>query len=261
MPITKTDARGGIHAITTLEEWYAYAPPKSPTQWRVGRSALEIARAWLGNGDGSLPKEVAKILASHREFGVLSNWHAQPEARLHFDSFPGEPRNSDILVLAEDGFGPYVLAVEGKADEAYGETVAKALTNASKRRKLNPSSNGVTRLEQLAASLLALTLDAPTLAVLRYQLLTACAGVVAEANRRGVQRAVMLVHEFITSETEDYKHERNARDLGAFLGQISRGSIVNCKEGLLHGPFTSQTHPQVRLFIGKVSRVLRDRGN
>lgn len=92
---------------------------------------MEIARAWLGNGDVSFPQEVAAILSAHAEFGAVLSWQAEPEARLHFDNFPGEPRNSDLLVVAEDNFAPYLLAVEGKADEPYGETVGKALVNAA----------------------------------------------------------------------------------------------------------------------------------
>lgn len=256
MPITKSDARG-VHAISTLEEWHAYAPPKSPSHWRAGRSAMEIARAWLGNGDGSLPQEVAAILTAHAEFGAVLSWQAEPEARLHFDNFPGEPRNSDLLVLADDSFGSYVLAVEGKADEPYGETVGKALVNAANRLRGNPRSNGRARLEQLAAALLPLDIGPEVLNALRYQLLTACAGAVAEASRRGLSRAVMLSHEFITNETTDKKHHANARDLDAFLTQIAGGNAVSAQGGHLLGPFTHRSHPRVRLYLGKVSRVTR----
>jgi hypothetical protein len=258
MTITKTNARG-VHVISTLEEWYTYAPPKSPSHWRAGRSAMEIARAWLGNGDGSLPEEVAAIVSSHPEFGAVVSWSAEPEARLHFDSFAGEPRNSDLLVLAEDNFGPYLIAVEGKADEPYGETVGKAAVNAAKRLLENPRSNGMARLEQLATALLPPGIPSEILNALRYQLLTACAGAVAEANRRGLARAVMLVHEFITTETEDMRHQSNARDLDAFLTQMSPGeAAVSLQEGHLLGPFGHSGYPEVRLYVGKVSRMMRN---
>lgn len=256
MPITKTDALGQ-HMISTLQDWYSYAPPKSPSHWRAGRSAMELARAWLGNGDGSLPQEVGAILSAHAEFGRVVSWGAEPEARLHFDSFPGEPRNSDLLVLAEDHFGPYLIAVEGKADEPYGETVGKATVNAAKRLRENPRSNGMARLSQLAAALLPHGISPEILSALRYQLLTACAGAVAEANRRGLVRAVMLVHEFITTETEDTKHQSNARDLDAFLTQMS-GEAVCVQEGHLLGPFTHAAYSGVRLYVGKVSRMMRN---
>lgn len=218
---------------------------------------MEIARAWLGNGNGSLLQEVAAILSAHPGFGAVMNWIAEPEARLHFDSFPGEPRNSDLLVLAEDNFGPFLIAVEGKADEPYGETVGKATANAAKRLLENPRSNGMARLVQLAAALLPSDIGPESLNALRYQLLTACAGAVAEANRRGLARAVMLVHEFITSETEDKKHESNARDLNAFLAQLSGGEAMSAQAGHLLGPFKHAAYSGVRLYLGKVSRTMR----
>jgi len=70
----------------------------------------------------------------------------EPEARLPFDSFAGEPRNSDLLVLAHDVHGPYVLAAEARADEPYGETVADAFADALERRIANPRSNVIARI-------------------------------------------------------------------------------------------------------------------
>ena len=221
---------------------------------------MEIARAWLGNGDGSLPQEVSAILSTHPEFGAVVRWDAEPEARLHFDSFPGEPRNSDMLVLAEDDRGAYLISVEGKADEPYGETVGKAAVNAAKRLREHPRSNGMARLEQLAAALLPPGISSEVLNALRYQLLTACAGAVAEANRRGLVRAVMLVHEFITTENENTKHQRNARDLDAFMTQLSFGEpVASAQEGRLLGPFRHASYSGVRLYVGKVTRAMRPR--
>ncbi len=67
-----------------------------------------------------MPPEVLAALATHPNFGPVLSWEAVPEARLRFDSFAGEPRNSDLVVHAEDASGPYVLAIEAKADETYG---------------------------------------------------------------------------------------------------------------------------------------------
>jgi hypothetical protein len=46
--------------------------------------------------------------------------------KLPFDGFAGEPRNTDALVVAQDGFGSYVIAVEAKADEPFSATVAES---------------------------------------------------------------------------------------------------------------------------------------
>lgn len=215
---------------------------------------MEVARAWLAGGT-ALPSEVANALASHPSFGEALAWEAEPDAKLHFDDFPGEPRNTDILVLATDASGPYVLAVEAKADEPYGDTVEKTLAAAHRRRRENARSNGVKRAESLVY-LLPAAPDASLLRTgdLRYQLLTACAGAVAEAKRRGVSRAVMLVHELVSRETKPEKHARNAADLAAFVSRLAGARLDAVVDGQLYGPFTLAIAERVTLFVGKVSR-------
>jgi hypothetical protein len=83
--------------LLTLEAWERYAGPKSASQWVDGRSAKEVARAWLGAGAGKLPSEVGLALESHASFGRVLRWEAEPKGRLPFDAFAGEPRNSDLV--------------------------------------------------------------------------------------------------------------------------------------------------------------------
>lgn len=257
MPISKA-----THALSSLHDWEKYAPPKSPNHWVDGRSAKEVARAWLEGNGLHMPPEVLHALSSHPSFGQVLSWEAEPEARLRFDAFPGEPRNSDLVVYANDASGPYILAVEAKADEPYGETLAEAFSAAIERRIENPRSNGIARIEQLARwLLLPRPQTAPKAALLRYQLFTACAGAVAEASRMKCSRAVMLVHEFITSATDDINHKRNASDLGAFLTRLSGNDVASIDDGKLYGPFQTSMASDVQLFVGKVSRILRTGAN
>src|SRR5262249_54510127 len=154
---------------SSLEDWERFAGPKSAHQWVDGRSAKEAARAWLAGGEDGLPDEVSSLLRTHPRFGRVRSWSAEPEAKLRFDSFSGEPRNSDLVVYAEDEFGPYLLAIEAKADEPYGDTVAKTLTAAQRRLTENPRSNGVARVEQLMQRFFQTTGAAsPALLNLRY---------------------------------------------------------------------------------------------
>ena len=39
-------AKNGV-TIRTIEDWEKLAPPKSKIHWKDGRSAKEVARAWL----------------------------------------------------------------------------------------------------------------------------------------------------------------------------------------------------------------------
>lgn len=169
-----------------------------------------------------------------------------------------EPRNTDLLVIANDALGPFLLAIEAKADETYGHTLADVLAAALERRIQNPRSNGIARIEGLATLLLKPRSGGqPKARDLRYQLFTACSGALAEAHRRGSVRAVMLVDEFITRATIDVKHARNASDLRSFLSRLSGCSHRDVADGELQGPFAFEPYPGVELFVGKVTRNFR----
>jgi hypothetical protein len=257
MPISKDRIE-----LKSLQDWERLAGPKSQDQWVDGRSAKEAARAWLQGNGVHLPPEVATALADHPAFGPVRNWDAEPEAKLRFDKFAGETRNSDLAVYAQDAHGPFLIAVEAKADEPFGETVAETLSAALERYLDNNRSNAIARVQQLAQALLGPRKQGdPTINEVRYQLLTACAGAVCEAERCGYSRALMLVHEFVTDKTKDANHCRNAADLDLFLRRLSHGAVVNLSVGEILGPFTVPGGPllqgSVALFIGKVSRNLR----
>jgi hypothetical protein len=216
-----------------------------------------MARAWFGIDGSTLPVEVQTLLESHASFGRITSWQAEPEAKLKFDGFPGEPRNSDLLAVVDDSDGSYIVAVEAKADETFGETIEEALTAALDRKSLNPRSKGIARIEQLLTALLhPISGDLPAAKSLRYQLFTATAGALCEAERRGLSRTILLVHEFVTGKTDDERHHRNASDLDAFVVRISGGAINRVKEGRLCGPIQLPGR-QVEFFIGKVVRRLR----
>ena len=165
-------AKNGV-TIRTIEDWGKLAPPKSKIHWKDGRSAKESARAWLEVSDPELPPEIVRTLATNTAFGLVQKWNAEPEAKLCFDAFPGEPRNSDVIANATDTFGAFLIAVEAKADESFGETVANALAAAVERHVDNPNSNGVVRIQQLAAAILGSRKKGEMpLKSIRYQLLT-----------------------------------------------------------------------------------------
>jgi hypothetical protein len=252
------------HNLNTIVDWYNYAKPKGENQWVDGRSAKEVAKAWLSGGVGGLPPEVANVLKTHPRFGDVLKWEGEPEAKLRFDNFRGEPRNSDLVIHATDHFGKYLIAVEAKADETYGMTVSKTLKAAKLRREKNENSKGVTRIEDLSQSFFGVGAEEDNnILELRYQLLTACAGAICEARRFKYTRVLMLVHEFVTDKTKDENHASNTRDLQAFLDRLNTSSPSTPKFtcDTIYGPIIGDNSTiltnEVELFVGKVTRNIR----
>ena len=236
--------------LTTLEEWRSDAPPKRKTHWKDGRSAKENARLWLGAAP-DLPSGIAELLRASGSVGNLRSWSAEPEARVSFDAL-GEPANLDVLVQGEDENGPVIVGIEAKADEEFGSTVKKTLTAAQKRLAEKPRSKGVERILGLATNF-GLDLDRREILELRYQLLTLTAATVAEARRQSAQRAVVIVHEFVSALTNAKYHARNGRDLDGFL-EIVFGHTGSVGPGTIAGPF--RIDGLGALYFGKTKTVI-----
>jgi hypothetical protein len=241
--------------IRDLDHWGEIAGPKSRDQWVPGRSALEAARYWLDAGD-HFPEALSASFAAHPDFGTIADWSAEPEVRLPFDQFKGEPRNTDLLIRAFDEYGPFLIAVEAKADESFGALASDQLADAVDARMSNPRSMALARVEGLAKSILPVrSKGAPALRQIRYQLLTATAGAIAEASRNKVSRAVLLIQEFCSTLTKDTLQRRNHADLEAFVSRMSDGRVKNVVEGQVLGPFdTPISHafsPRPELYVLK----------
>ena len=174
-------------------------------------------------------------------------------ARITIDRFRGEQPNIDLLLVAEDDHGPVVIAIEAKADETFGNTLANQYRRAQARASENPRSMAVARIEDLLDRF-ALDIEQREVPQLRYQLLTATAAVLAEADRRSSERAVLIVHEFVTPLTLPERRERNAADLDRFLataldreGHLAPGDVA--------GPILVQGRSPT-LYVGKARTVV-----
>lgn len=250
VPIIGTVRKDG-HTLTTIATWYRLARPKRGFHWKDGRSAKENARAWI-NAAPRLQPEVAQVLASCDGIGPLRRWHAEPERRTRIDEFAGEPPNIDLMLFAEDGHGPVVVAIEAKADEPFGNRLSVQYAKAKAAFASKPTSKALNRIEALL-NRFALDFEQRDVKRLRYQLLTGTAAALEEARRRSSKRAVLLIHEFVTPLTARKKRERNASDLDDFLaaafafdGQLAPGNMA--------GPFRSEG--DLSLYIGKARTVV-----
>lgn len=238
--------------------------------WQEGRSAFELARTWTANGEPAVPAVLTELLNSHDatrgtliRSGITEHETALP---------PGThgPRCHDLALFAEQGNTAVTVCVEAKADETFGATVGDELRNAEKR----PVTTFPERLNWLTSSLLGLPAFksedrnalSDQLRKLPYQLLTAMAGTLLEAELRRSAKAILVIHEFRTPKTDDKKMERNATELNRFLRlllqqngkadenfQLRRGQLLGPLLLLKRSVEGARKLPcQISLFIGKI---------
>ncbi|WP_428667124.1 DUF6946 family protein [Reyranella sp.] len=171
---------------------------KQELDWKKGRSAFELATAWMQAN--ALPPPVTAILAQAPE------WQAAELLECFFEretGLPGRGRRSqtDLLgiVRLEDGNG--ILAVEGKVDEPFGPRVADWLDGEPARQgddlsEGNRERSRINRRQRLAQLCALLEVDHASVGNLFYQLFHRTGASIYEARRFGYKRAVVLVHSF-----------------------------------------------------------------
>lgn len=248
--------------IWALEDWRRLTPPKGRDKhWVPGRSALEVAKAWCGEDGPCVPTEVATLLRSHPDFRNVTLERAFPERQIPFDELPGEPRNADLAIAARDEHGVIAITVEGKADESFDRPVRLVLAAAARRIAEDQATRAIDRVESLSAAILPRWREGfAHLGVLRYQLLTAVAGSLAWARELSAERAVLVVHEFVTERTSDTRHAQNAADLDRFVHRLTEGAHASLAKGALIGPIMVHGNarlPRVPLDIGRAERNIR----
>jgi len=240
------------HEITTVDEWFRFAPPKKGRcQWGDGRSAKELAKAFLERGVPAVPPELHALLSSHPGLGMVELAVAYPEHKIALDRFPGETRNADIAALGEGSVGKVAVTIEAKADEAFGGTIGETLAAASAR------SNIPKRIAALTEAVLGHA--GPEIDHLRYQLLHGTAASLIFAREHAAAAAIFIVFEFCGPSCKKDNLERNDRDLRLFIEALSRDAPTGASGDLI-GPFTSRGGEFVPsglpLFIGKAIRTL-----
>ncbi len=202
--------------INSLENWFFLAPPMGGmTQWKDGRSAKELARYITGSLP-QMPKEVEQVLSCFSKPDAAFDWSAEHVTDFaHFGYGRGMGRNHDAVVYNRDVF----MGIEAKADEPFGDkTIQDEMKNAGDNKLLR-----IRKLVELVFG------DEPENHLdLRYQLLTACGGVLLEAKKREVKNAVLLVLVFLKAGTDaegnayytEENRQRNNEDWRCFLEQI-----------------------------------------
>jgi hypothetical protein len=177
--------------------------------WKVGRSAHALCTKWFDSN--GIPDRVDSLFQSAPDFENLR----LIDAFLERDVDLGDghrPSQTDLMAICSDLRGLFVVAVEGKVDEPFGDYVHKW-------RDGSPAKEA--RLQNLCTLL---GLDIHTVGPLRYQLLHRSASAILEARRYHAGRAAMVVHSFCSLQSgfKDYS------DFAAAVGfiDIAPNSIV-----------------------------------
>jgi hypothetical protein len=227
------------NTIATVEDWFLHAPPMGKAlQWRDGRSAKELAKAWCDRTGGpQAPSELAELLAQSQGLGPVELELGYPECRVPFDQVRGEPRNTDLALVGSTLAGRVAISVEAKADESFGRFLSEEILGAASQWSADEKGGKLERLQGLVRAVLPRRrLGEARLGELRYQLLTAIAGAWAFGSRVGCPTAILVVHEFVSGETNPGRMKENAIDLNRVVQRISGGMHSTLQSGQMIGP-------------------------
>ena len=200
------------------EDWRALLADPA-TQWRVGRSAYELAHAW--QAADTFPPKVAQALATG-SFAPIEMLFGFPEHKVKIEGRGGGSA-SDLFVVARrarDG-GLVTIAVEGKVGESFDRPVSDWLA-------VEKNENRKKRLDGLAELL---GLEVEKLSQIPYQLLHRAVAPILEARRLNAQDAVLLVHSFSTAQAHIDEYRTFVQLLGA-PGEVGVVEPVGVRHGV-----------------------------
>lgn len=234
----------------------------SRVHWAEARSAMEIARAFFRYGEPRLPEALTTLLRSKPSLADFVAEKVRPECRTALPPLGSSgPRNHDVWLSGHSRERKVCVGIEAKADEPFGDPLAKKRALAMARIKQGKATRWLERLESLGAMLFGPRFDLgnPICSAIGYQLLSGVAGTAIQSAQDGANLAVFVVYEFSTPKTKAKNHERNAAALDAFV-RLLPGGHRGLEPGALVGPFQlfdARFMPQaVELHIGKVRETV-----
>ena len=149
----------------------------------------------------SVPKEIEDALKGVVSADAIFDWDAEYVTKL---PDVGEGRNHDAILYNED----IVVTIEAKADETLGELIEKELQDIS--------VNKLYRISNLLSCIFEGGFK--EYKKLRYQLLTASVDTILEAQKRGCNKAVLLIVVFKSKgKVTEEKLLANDKDIEDFI--------------------------------------------
>jgi len=240
-----------------ITDWEGWVRPKEDYQWKRGRSAMELARAWFPKGKLACPAELDSLLQSSPRTAGYQLTIGQPEFVTQLPE-RGEGRNHDLWLQGHCPAGNLTICIEAKADEPFGNLIYEEIARARKRK-------ATTRLPARVEALLQLLFGHPCNPLekpwshLRYQLITALAGTVIQADHDGSTTAVFVVHEFLSGALDSERLRQNDVDLNAVLAfRVPGCDAIKASNfvGPIHIAGCRDLPCSVDLLVGKVQARL-----
>lgn len=149
--------------VRSVEQWLEWAGPlRGEAQWADGRSAKEVAKAWLTqDGAAAVPPDLQALLDASASLGPIRVATVIPELPTPLGDVPRGSRRHDLVLLGVDRSGCRTLvAVEAKADEPFDASVrarvrtARAAAARAAQEGKHYKSAQLPRIEWLARGLL-----------------------------------------------------------------------------------------------------------
>lgn len=191
---------------------------------------MEFAKYFL-NDYPNIPKEIQLIV---NQYSATNIHTCIPEYETPLYG-KGNGRNHDLAMFATDLF----VGVEAKVDESFDVTILEALQNAS--------NNKMNRIRMLCELVFGKQ-DFKQL-TFRYQLLTATAGVLLEAKRLNVSKAILLIVELKTNGNyQEANIIRNQNDLELYFNYLKDNNSF--KDANQYPTYNECNH--IELFIHKI---------
>lgn len=251
----------GCRVIGSVHEWGKYAPPTGGIdKFKDNKSAKEAAKAWVGRaGKPKPPTELVSLLNSRGETGKMRFGLTVPEARLRFDRYRGNTRNSDLAIFGKASGGDSFIAIEAKAHEPFGQTIEKALQS---KTALKDGSNLPKRINTLSRLFFGRPAERGKrvdneIGQIQYQLLHGLAGTLFEAKEQGADQAIFVVHEFKPKSTSNGRSRQNANEaaFATFFKLLGIDGIAPGKLSEISLP-KRRGLPSLPLFVGWITTPL-----
>jgi len=195
------------------------------------------------------------LLSSRDETRGARPTLALPERITAFDGY-GTGRHHDLVVVLQGAeCGMWLAGIEAKADEPLGAMVISEYEHVRDRQKQGLETNKADRIHDLVRGLFGRSLDDdPRLGQLRYQLLTAAAGTLVEAQNRKAVAGLLVIHELARARSDGISQTQLA--VSDFLGALAGEQGLFTGVGVLHGPFAvpggGRIPAQVPLYVALI---------